>query len=97
MAILTISEARDALRLEDTDNDTIIQPLIDALPDYMQTTTGSAWSDSTAAGFPLAKTCAKFILQLWYNSDIADADKLQAIIDRLLGTLAVIARGNGNG
>ena len=97
MALLTLQEARDALRLEGTDNDTIIQPLVDALPDYMQATTGSAWDDEKAAGYNLAKTCAKFILQLWYNADISDAEKLQAVIDRLLGTLAVMARSNTGG
>lgn len=94
MALLTIQEARDALRLEGTDNDDIIQSLVDALPEYLQATTGSAWDDSAATGYNLAKTCAKFVLQLWYNAEIADAEKLQAVIDRLLGTLSTMARSS---
>lgn len=101
MAILTLAEARDTLRIDGTDNDGIIQPLVDALPDYLQATTGSTWDDSTAAGYNLAKTCAKFVIQLWYNADVSNAEKLQAVIDRLLGTLSTMARSStgsgGNG
>lgn len=94
MALLTLDEARDALRLDGTDNDTIIQSLLDAIPDYMQTATGSAWTDSTVTGYQLAKQCAKFIIQLWYESDTQDAVRLQTVIDKLLGTLSIIVRGN---
>lgn len=92
MAVLTLQEAKDALRIDGTDNDTIVQSLIDALPDYLQATTGSTWSDNAVTGYQLAKTCSKFVIQLWYNSDIADADKLQTVIDRITSTLSVIAR-----
>ncbi len=94
MAILTLQEAEDALRIDSGDNDTIVQALIDSLPDYLQATTGSTWEDNTATGYQLAKTCAKFIIKLWYNDDIADADKFQTIIDGMLGTLSVIARNS---
>lgn len=92
--ILTLQEAEDALRIDSGDNDTIVQALIDSLPDYLQATTGSAWDDDTATGYQLAKTCSKFIIKLWYNDDIANADKFQTIIDGMLGTLSVIARNN---
>jgi hypothetical protein len=38
MALITLAEARDALRLDGTDNDTIIQGMIDNIPDYLQVT-----------------------------------------------------------
>ena len=92
MALLTIDEARDALRLDGTENDTIIQSMLDSLPDYLEVTTGSRWGDDTAPGYQLAKQCSKFIIQLWYNPSTQDAVRLQAVIDRLLGTLSTMAR-----
>ena len=92
MALLTIDEARDALRLDGTENDTIIQSMLDSLPDYLEVTTGSRWDDGKAPGYQLAKQAAKFILQLWYDPSTQDAVRLQAVIDRLLGTLSVMAR-----
>lgn len=90
MALLTLDEARDALRIDGTDNDTIIQSLMDSLPDYLQMTTGSTWGDSTAAGYQLAKRCACFILQLWYDPSAQEATQLQTVIDKMLGTLQVM-------
>lgn len=91
MALLTPQEARDALRIDGTDNDTIIQSMLDSLPDYLQVTTGSTWNDSSAAGYQLAKRCACFILQLWYNPGTQDAERLQTVVDKMLGTLQVMA------
>lgn len=90
--LLTLDEARDALRVDGKDNDAIIESMLDSLPDYLQVTTGSSWQDGKAAGYQLAKQCAKFIIQLWYNPSTQDTVRLQAVIDRLLGTLSVIAR-----
>ncbi len=92
MALLTINEVRDALRLDGTENDAIIQSMLDSLPDYLEVTTGSRWDDGKAPGYQLAKQAAKFILQLWYDPSTQDAVRLQAVIDRLLGTLSVMAR-----
>lgn len=93
MALLTLQEAKDTLRIDGTDNDTIIQPLIDALPDYMQATTGSAWDDDKAAGYNLAKACAKFLICKWFDMNTDYEDE----ISRLLATLSVIARSGSNG
>ena len=38
--IMTIEEARDVLRVDGTANDSIITPLLEALPDYISTLTG---------------------------------------------------------
>ena len=40
--IFTIEEARDILRIDGGDNDAIIEPLIDAIPPYLEATTGYA-------------------------------------------------------
>ena len=93
MALLTLQEARDALRIDGTDNDTIIQSMLDSLPDYLEATTGSRWEDDTAAGYQLAKQCAKFILQLWYDPSTQDAARLSNVVGKMLGTLQVMANG----
>ncbi len=87
--ILSLEEAREALRLDGADNDVIIMPLLEAIPPYIELTTGISAVD--AASLPLAKTAAKFILQLWYNAEQAEADKLQRTIDSLLKSLSLIA------
>lgn len=91
--ILTIDEARDALRIDGTDNDAMIQSMLDSLPDYLEATTGSRWEDDTAAGYQLAKQCAKFILQLWYDPSTQDAARLSNVVGKMLGTLQVMANG----
>jgi hypothetical protein len=93
MMILTIDEARDALRIDGTDNDAMIQSMLDSLPDYLEATTGSRWEDDTAAGYQLAKQCAKFILQLWYDPSTQDAARLSNVVGKMLGTLQVMANG----
>ena len=91
--ILTIDEARDALRIDGTGNDAMIQSMLDSLPDYLEATTGSRWDDDTQAGDQLAKQCAKFVLQLWYDPSTQDAARLSNVVEKMLGTLQVMANG----
>lgn len=88
--IITIEEGRDTLRVDGEDLDMIIIPLIEAIPVYLQTTTGNDW-----IGFnnPLAKTTAKFILQLWFDPQSSESERLKKIIDGLLTVLTTEARG----
>lgn len=97
MDILTIDEAHDALRVDGTAlDDNIIKPMIDAIPPYLETTTGRTWTDDTAI-HPLAKSAAQFILQLWFNPSDKNADKLKNTIDSLLVALQAIGRSMDNG
>lgn len=89
--MLSLDEARDTLRLDGTDNDKIIQSMLDSLPDYLQATTGSRWEDDKAPGYQLAKQCAKFILQLWYDPGASEAARLSNAVDSMLGTLKLWA------
>lgn len=89
--ILDISEAREFLRLDGDDNDIIIAFLLEAIPGYIEVTTGMTKEQQKQE--PLAKTAAKFILQLWYNAEQTDSEKLQRTIDSLLKVLTVKARG----
>lgn len=87
---LTIEEARDWLRISDTDNDVIITSLMEAIPSYIETTTGMAPERQEIE--PLAKTTAKFILQLWFDATQTDIEKLERTINVLLKTITVIAK-----
>jgi len=83
--IFTIEEAREVLRIDGADNDEQIMALLAAIPSYLEITAGYI----TAGEFsPLAKTAARFILQLWYFGDNADIAKLQRVIDNLLKALS---------
>jgi hypothetical protein len=92
--ILTIEEAREALRIDGPDNDVIIIPLVEAIPNYLKVTTGTSWA---GVENPLVKVAAKFILQLWYFPQNEDAARLQRTIDSLIITLSAEARELMNG
>lgn len=84
-----VRATREALRLDNTDNDDIITGLLAAIPDYIELCTGiPAEAQKTE---PLADTAGKFILTLWYHAERVDADKIQRTIDSLLKTLQLKA------
>lgn len=87
--ILSIEDARDTLRVDGPDNDIIIIPLIEAIPSYLEVTTGRTWLDNPVDS--LAETTAKFILQLWYDPQGPDTERLKRTIDNLL--IALTAKG----
>jgi len=85
--MITINEAREWLRLDNTDNDDIITALLTAIPNYIEVSTGmSAEQQDTE---PLVYTVSKFILQLWYNAEQAESEKLQRTIDSLLKVITL--------
>ena len=85
--MFTLSEARDILRIDGTENDAIIEPLIQAIPPYLQATTG--YVPVAGAGYsPVARTAGQFLLQLWYYGENSDTDRLQRVIDCLLQALS---------
>lgn len=86
---MTITEARDYLRIDGTDNDGVISPLLLAIPDYIETTTGM--SADQQASEPLADTVSKFLLALWYNAEGTETEKLERTINSLLKVLAAMA------
>lgn len=83
--IFTVEEARDILRIDGADNDGQIAALLAAIPSYLEVTTGYATQGKYS---PLAKTAARFILQLWYYGENSDTDKLRRVIDSLLKALS---------
>ena len=90
--LITIEEARDTLRIDGADNDIIIVSLLEAIPAYLEVSTGRAW-DTDATIHPLAQTVTKFILQLWFNAQGPDTERLKRTIDGLLIALTAIGRG----
>lgn len=89
--LITIEEARDALRVDGTDNDTIIIPLLESIPSYLEVTTGRTWVED-AQVHPLAQTVTKFILQLWFDPQGQDSERLKRTIDTLLTALTALGR-----
>lgn len=84
--LITIEEARNWLRLDNSDNDVNIEGLIESAEEYIEITTGM--STTLQEQSPLAKTACKFLLSLWYDPEMADSDKLQRSIDNLLKALS---------
>lgn len=84
--LITIEEARNWLRLDNSDNDVNIEGLIESAEEYITLTTGMSVEAQVTS--PLAKTACKFLLSLWYDPEQADSDKLQRSIDNLLKALS---------
>ncbi|TYR78445.1 phage gp6-like head-tail connector protein [Priestia megaterium] len=93
--LIDIQEARDTLRVDGTDNDSIIISLLKSIPSYLEVTTGRTWEDTPV--HPLAQTVTKFILQLWFDPQGQDSERLKRTIDNLLTSLTAIARSMDNG
>lgn len=89
--ILTIEEARDALRVDGHDNDSIIYGLMEAIPEYIETCSGCLVTLGAPDERPIIKTVAKFILQLWYNPDGTDSDRLNKVIESLFKTMKALS------
>ena len=87
--MVTLEQAREWLRLDGNDNDEIISGLLEAVPDYIEVTTGiDAERQKTE---PLADTVTKFLLLLWYDAQQSEVERLQNLIDSLLKTLTAKA------
>lgn len=85
--MLSLEQAREFLRIDGTDNDSIICALLEAIPGYIEVTTGmtALYQESE----PLVNTVSRFILQLWYNAEQSDSEKLQRTIDSLLKAITL--------
>lgn len=81
---MTLQEGLNILRVDPDGgaNDTLIQSLIDAIPDYIKVTTGMSATQQKQEA--LVKTVSGFILTMWYYADHADDMALKRTIDNLL-------------
>lgn len=85
-AVISLDEAREWLRLDNTDNDEVIAGLIEGAAEYIEIATGL--DPFAQAASPLAKTATKLILSLLYDPTQTDTDRLQRSIDNLLKAVA---------
>ncbi len=93
---MTLTDACKILRVDPGDNDDLINALLDAIPDYIETTTGLLIC--TPGPAPLVETVSGFLLTQWYYADHADDQSLTRTINSLLKVLSVRARSyNSNG
>jgi len=90
--MMTLTDAYDVLRVNPGDNDDLIGSLIEAIPDYIEVTTGMTTTDQ--ASEPLVDTVSGFLLKLWYFGDHADDVALKRTIDSLLKVITIKARND---
>lgn len=83
---IELLEAKEVLRVDNNYNDEIIKSLVEAVPSYIETTTGMTIEQQTEE--PLAKTVGGFLIKLWYNAEGTDSYRLQQVIESLLKTLS---------
>lgn len=91
--IISLEQAKDILRIDGDNHNEIITSLIEAIPDYLEVTTGKRWDDNDDTIHPLAQTVSKFILMLWFAPQDKEVEKLKRTIEGLLTALTAIGRG----
>jgi len=87
---MTLEEACNVLRVDQGNNDSLITALVDALPSYIETTTGL--KEANQSSEPLVKTVSGLLLTQWYYADQADDQSLTRTIDALLKAISIRAR-----
>lgn len=92
--LITLDEAKELLRLDNDFNDDVIAPLVDAVPGYIQSTTGMTTDQQMRE--PLAKVVSGFLITLWYNAEGTDSNRLSRVIDSLLTTLSLRTENHDN-
>jgi len=85
--MLTLETAREWLRLDNTDNDPIIEGLLTASVEYIELTTGVVEAEQVVS--PLCETAQKFLLSLWYDPTQVDTERMQRSVDSLLKTISI--------
>lgn len=84
---MTLTEAKEILRVDNTENDNLIQSLVNSIAGYIELTTGMKETDQLDE--PMCKTVGGFLLTLWYYGDHTDDIKLTRTIDSLLKTISL--------
>ena len=66
--MLNLTDALNVLRLDSGANDALVGSLLDAIPGYIEVTTGMSIEQQEIE--PLVDTVSGFLLTLWYYSDL---------------------------
>ncbi len=88
--MLDLNAACNVLHIDRGANDDLVQALIMAIPDYIETTTGLKREYQEEE--PLVETVSGFILTQWYFADHADDQSLTRTINSLLKVISLRAR-----
>lgn len=83
---MNLRDAKEWLRIDNDDNDFIIESLLEATTEYIEQATGVVTPEGEEDR-PLVITIKKFLLSLWYDPTQSDPNKLQRTIDSLLKLL----------
>lgn len=84
---MTLEEGLNVLHLDAGINDELVQSLLNAIPNYIEVTTGM--NIEQQAEEPMINIVSGFLLQLWYFSDKADDVSLNRTIDSLLKAITL--------
>jgi len=87
---MTVNEAYKVLRVDDGSNYEVISYLTEALPGYIEATTGMSESDQMAE--PLVDVVSGLLLTQWYYADHADDQALTRTINSLLKVITLKAK-----
>ena len=87
---MTLKEACDTLHVDMGANDDIIKGLLEAIPGYIETTTGLKEEDQGKE--PLVDVVSGFLLTQWYYADRADDLSLTRTASSLLKVISLKAR-----
>lgn len=93
--VVTLTDMRDYLRLDDTANDGILADLIEAAAVYITQTTGMDTTDQAAN--PLARSAVKMLVATWYDPQGIDATASERAVTEMLKHLPASTGGGVNG
>ena len=88
--MMTLSDACNVLHVDQGDNDVLIESLIDALPGYIEMSTG--YPATLQHQEPLVPVVEGLLLTQWYYADHADDQALTRSINALLKVITLKAK-----
>ena len=88
--MFTYNDALDVLHVDAGVQDNLINALVDAIPSYIETTTGLPENKQYLE--PLVDTVSGLIITQWYYADHADDQSLTRTINALLKAITLRAR-----
>lgn len=87
---LTMTQARQILRVDAGCNDDLIQSLVNAISPYIEAATGM--TAEAQDNEPMVFTVSSLLLTLWYFNEHSDDQKLNRAINSLLFAISMKAR-----